>query len=240
MTLLGTMAAMQNTITGLGGGYVPFSQGLPPTSSMIESLPYTKDGICQALSAKWITEHANDGSLWNWIYEAKSTRIKPGAIANLMINFTESVVKAGPLSNPTTRGRATGDLIYQDFVTDRYMRLYGLRRRKIVQDTVVYSASTAHGYGYGPKTGISLASRLSPRWLVTRSGAYVLISILGKGGHAMAAYVGSDIAFFDPNFGEFYLGDYKKFADFFKTFWRLSGYDQQFQKYYLLSYAKAV
>lgn len=234
---------MQGVVTSLGGGYVPFSQSLPPTSTMISALPYTKNGICQALAAKWIVEHANGGSLWNWIFQRGTTRIETGAIGNLMINFAESVATSGPLANPTTRGKATGNLMYQDFVTDHYMRLYKLKRRTIIQDGIAGSAGATLAYGYGTKTGIQLARRCSPKYMVTArtDGAYVLISILGKGGgHAMAAFVGSDIAFFDPNFGEFYLPDGKKFEGFFKDFWRSSGYQSQFDSFYLLSYAKAI
>lgn len=47
--------------------------------------------------------------------------MKQGAIANLMINFTESVVRTGKLANPTTKDKNTGGEFYQDFVTDKYL-----------------------------------------------------------------------------------------------------------------------
>jgi YopT peptidase len=67
-----------------------------------------------------------------------------------------------------------------------------------------------------------------------------MIAIMGNGGHAMAAYVGSDVAFFDPNFGEFWFPTQRKFYDFFLNFWRTSGYESEFSSYFLQPYAKAV
>lgn len=250
---------IQAAATANKGSYVHYSQCEEPTSTLIEMLPYTSDGICQALAAKWIAEHGNDGSLWTWLFKSGTTTPDSGRIANLMINFTESTVRTGKdveargwrrlpwvrnrvakrLANPTTKSADTKGDYYQDFVTDKYLGLYGMKRRGIMQ--ACYSGSMARRiqHGYGPKTGQNLAATLQPKYLNAKGGSYVLISVLGNGGHAMAAFVGEDVAFFDPNFGEFWFPTTADFRKFFVRFWELSGYDEDFNSFYLLPYAKA-
>ena len=48
------------------------------------------------------------------------------------------------------------------------------------------------------------------------------------------------IAFFDPNFGEFYFPKKSDSVDWFHRFWHYSGYVKQFSGFYLLCYAKAI
>ena len=95
--------------------------------------------------------------------------------------------------------------------------------------------------GSGINAGHLLGSYLNEDWLASKgSGSYVLISIMGNGGHAMAAYIGNDIAFFDPNYGEFWFPTHLQFFQFFMNFWRSSGYYQDFDKFYLMPYAKGL
>lgn len=251
-----SIAQIQKRAVSNKGSYVHYSQSEEPTSTLISMLPYTEDGICQALSAKWIAEHANGGSLWNWLFKPGSKTPDPGKIANLMINFTESIVRTGGdidhsqgnrkvrsgiasrLSNKTTRSKNTGGQYYQDFVTEKYLGLYGVARRNIVQACYTGSMGKRIKHGLGPKTAQVLGATLQQKYMNTKGGAYVLISVLGDGGHAMAAYVGQDIAFFDPNFGEFWFPSHLDFYRFFLDFWKLSGYISDFDSFYLLPYAK--
>ena len=58
------------------------------------------------------------------------------------------------------------------------------------------------------------------------TGSYRTIGIWGPGGaHAMAAWVGQDVAFFDPNFGEFWFEKSGDFINWFPHFWRRSMYE---------------
>jgi hypothetical protein len=252
---------LQSKCLKLGGAYVYYSQSEEPTNTLINMLPYTEDGICQALSAKWIAEHANDGSLWNWLMVPGTKNIKQSAIANLMINFTESVVSgassldhnlgnrrarkkiANRLANPTTKKANTGNLGYQDFVTTKYLGLYGMRRRTLPAAALCGPAMKSFKFGLGPKVGQMLGLALSPTNLNTKGadGSYVLISIMGDGGHALAAFVGrDDVAFFDPNFGEFWFPKRADFRTFLDYFWQRTGYSQDYESFYLLGYAKGV
>ena len=242
MSFMNVMKSIQADALANGGSYIHYSQCIEPTATLINMLPYTANGICQALSAKWIAQHANGSSLWDWLCTPGTTNVKQSAIANLMINFTESVQRTGKLSNPTTRNQDTKGQFYQDFVTDKYLKLYsGLVRRSIVQEGVIGSIRNQLTVGGGVNAGRRLARRLNESRLVSKgSGSYVLISIMGNGGHAMAAFVGEDIAFFDPNFGEFWFPSHKQFYAFFLKFWHRSGYYKNFPNYYLMPYAKAV
>ena len=241
MSLATMIKSIQGACTKNKGAYVYYSQAMEPTNTLIKMLPYTSGGICNALSAKWIEQHANDGSLWNWLFAPGTTYIQQSMIANLMINFTESVVNSDSrVANPTARKAFKGG-DYQEFVTDKYLLMYGIRRRRIAQSWITGSIENCIKWGYGSKTGVELAGRLQPKWMVTKSGTYAIINILGKGGgHAMAAWVGEDVAFFDPNFGEFYFSNAQDFQKFFNEFWRLSGYGRSFDRFCFFLYAKGV
>ena len=236
MSIRDTITFLQQECTRRKGAYVFYSQCLEPTNTLINMLPYTRNGICQALSAKWIAEHANDSSLWYWLFASGTTNVKQASFANLMVNFTESVQRTGAVSNPTTRDYSGGDF-YQDHVTDKYLSLYKVKRRGAANAGFMGSMSNQLPVG---SWGTNLANRFQESWLNARGGSYILISIMGNGGHAMAAYVGKDIAFFDPNFGEYWMPDTNKFYSWFQQFWWKSGYHQQFDKFYLLPYAKGV
>ena len=62
MTIQTTMKWMQAECLNRKGAYVHYSQCVEPTATLIKMLPYTSNGICQALAAKWIAQHANDDS----------------------------------------------------------------------------------------------------------------------------------------------------------------------------------
>jgi len=219
-----------------GGAYIPFSQCLQPVKALIESMPGTSGGICRALAAKWIAQHANDDSLWNWLFYPNTTQIKLGCIAELMIQFHEGVSPQGKFNNPTVQnpGNLTGGN-YQDLVMENYLGIYGLKKRGITKDLIT-------GFQNRPpaNAGSSIANRLSIKWL--NGVGYVHIYTGGGGSaHSTAAFVGSqDIAFFDPNFGEFYFTDQAKFRAFFVEFWEISGYSRSWGGFQLDPYARAI
>lgn len=99
--------------------------------------------------------------------------------------------------------------------------------------------SMASGTGAG--MGFAMAKMLDPAsW--NASDFYVLISILGSGGgHAICAFIGrKDVAFFDPNFGEFYFETRQGFRNFMRSFWDASGYANSFNSFYFLDNGKRV
>jgi len=241
MTMQAFVAKVRKTATSAGGGYFPYSQCLEPTATLIKTLPGTAGGICQALAAKWIAEHANDGSLWNWLCTPGTSNVQQGKIANLMINFNESITTnrgSGAFNSTVSRSGSQGGMAWQDVVTEKYLAQYGVIRRGMAQAKMNSSRSMNSGTGVG--LGSSLARKLDPA-LWNGQGFYILISIMGNGGHALAAYVGrDDVAFFDPNFGDFYFDSRAKFKSFMRKFWEASGYVNDFNSYYLLDFGKKV
>ena len=241
-----------------GGGCIPFSQSRDPVRSQIASMPRTQGGICQALAAKWIAEHANGGSLWTWLNYKPGGGVDRCKIGTLMIKAIEYNTASGYLANPTTtlhagnadaRLQEMDGLCYVDFVTTNYLDLCAnLRRRKLPGNAVL----AEHNLGHSLNTGRTLAQRLSPTDLFSPGGCYVLISVMSgpRTGHAMAAFVGQDIAFFDPNFGEYYFppsgagnqnGVFNQaFLDWFMYYWQASGYINRYGSFRLLSYGKRV
>lgn len=240
------MPTLQQWIQGIrdrarhyGGAYVPYSQCVEPTNTLIKSMNATSGGICRALAAKWIAEHARGDSLWNWLCVPGTTWVKQSAIINLMVNFNEGVHTSGSLSNPTVSNPdGLGGGLYQNLVMQKYLGLYGLIKRNITKDIITGVQQRTPGVNVGH----SIANRLSPKWMATKSGTYVHLYTGGGGSaHSTAAWVGaSDIAFFDPNFGEFYFTDYAKFRQFFVDFWQMSGYVTNWGVFWLEAYAKKI
>ena len=227
------------------GCYIEYSQGNRGTHDIIKKSPLTADGICQALSAKWIAQHANDDSLWNWLFLRGTTTVNKAAVVQLMHNYTDasSGARFTSLGNPTTKYKYTLGLTYQDYVTDRYLELYDVKRRQMVSGSFMGNKNARIGTG---ANGFCLANRLHKKFLNTLGGSYVLIVIKGQHnnsqvGHAMAAYVGShDVTFFDPNYGEFWFPSQDKFTTWFTQYWSMSEYDKIFKDFYLVPYGKAM
>jgi hypothetical protein len=220
------------------GGYVPYSQCVQPTKSLIESMPATKGGICRALACRWIVEHANGGSLWNVLFAPGTNWVKQAVIANTMISFIEGVSDSGPMRNKTVKNpKKLGGGNYQDLVMDKYMTLHGLARRNICQNLI-----TGFTSGFtGLQTAEQIVCRMTPKWLNAKSGCYLHMYIGGTdSAHSVAAWVGEDIAFFDPNFGEFYFSKHADFKKFFLYMWDRSGYISSFNDFRLDAFAKKV
>lgn len=231
---------VRDTAVAAGGGYVPYSQSLEPTATLIKMMPQTADGICQALCAKWIAEHANDRSLWNWLCVPGTTNVRQGMITNLMVNFNESVTddkRSGAFNRTARASKGEKNLIRQDMITNRYLQMYGVIRRGMARGKM----GRTHSYSNGNAMGNRMAADLDPD-LWNGQNFYILISILGAGGgHALCAFVGrNDIAFFDPNFGEFYFETRAKFKAFMRNFWKTTGYKDDFNAYYLMDYGRRV
>ena len=243
MSYRDAMDILQLSCMGHQGGYVAYSQCEPRTQYVIKRNPATAGGICQALAAKWIVQHANDDSLWNWLFHRGTRTPNISAIINLAHNFCDGVIRNGPMANPTTRFRYPLGMTYQDFVTEKYMALYGVKRRAMVMKS--YIGNQHHLIGTG-NNGYCLAHRLDESWLNSKGGSYVLIVIKGHHnnrhvGHAMSAFVGSeDIAFFDPNFGEFWFPNKTAFKQWFTLYWSITEYNRIFNGFYFLPYGKAI
>jgi YopT peptidase len=187
-----------------------FSQALEPVNSMIGKHAVSRDGICQAMSQKWIVLHAHGSSLFNWVYQDDGT-IDAAAISNLSINQIETETRLKGQSGKTD----------QDWASEKYLFSHGIMRRSgiIPQVNSGYVQSVRSLISGDKSTGDifgQLANALvNSSKLIT--GYYMMIGIQGSGGgHCMAAYVGEDICFFDPNFGEFWFPKRQDFVGWFR------------------------
>lgn len=227
-----------------------FSQAIQPVSGMIGKSKITKGGICQALSEMWVVFHAHDGALWNWL--CPNGKLSSSALANVAYNFNYGSTKDGV------------KLDSQDQNSDMWFLQYGIRRRTgiIQQKFNEFNNGRAEKVSYATRSlaegsrgkGVSKAGlgKNLAKDLVTGSmvknmglgdGTYRMIGVYGgDGSHCMCAFVGTDVAYFDPNFGEFWFpkrDDFQKwYGDYF---WPKSFYDWMLSNSYSIrDYARAV
>ena len=199
-----------------------FSQALPPVSGHLDKHVGTAGGICQALSTKWMVEHAKDSSMWPWLYPGG--KLNTSALYNVMINFLD----------PNIQG------IGQMTQSDKYLKMHGLiMRRNIVTGDAMdkWSKSRHSAIGKKGQIGRRLTTAIQ-RTHKNTSGNYVLLGMDGNGGHAMCAWIAQDAAFFDPNCGEFW---FERVTDFFRwlpLMTQLMRYDSEFWEAQAVAYAK--
>ena len=197
------------------------TQCADPMKSMIFQDADTAGGVCESLSAHWIKYHAEGDSLWNWLCDGNG------------------MVKAGPVwdvMHVQRRGMNGGPGQNQNVMTDRYLRENGIQRLPTNRGRVMMNgAMRAYAYAeeYQGRTGFFSAQDLGNdiiRDATTAGGRtggqYKKIGISGRmGAHAMAAWVAEDVAFYDPNFGEFWFETKQQFVAWFNgEFWRRSLY----------------
>jgi hypothetical protein len=187
-----------------------FSQIKDPVASIIGKDKISQDGVCEMLSAKWIECHAKDGHLGQWL-QGSGQEIDPSKIRQLMQLFI--------IGNTMNRSAMVGrpdSLVPPDqtAATVLWLKEKGLVRRTSIASPD-FNSSTGTRDGARRKVhASSICAAVTSNW--NALGTYRTIGIWGpNGGHAMAAWVAQDVAFFDPNFGEFW---FEKKADFIKWF----------------------
>ncbi|WP_010585284.1 YopT-type cysteine protease domain-containing protein [Schlesneria paludicola] len=239
-----TAKKIRDAAVKYGGSYIPYSQCVPPTSTLIESMPQTSDGICKALSAKWIVEHSNGSSLFNWLCTPGTLNVRQSAVANLMLNFMDGTETTGAFKNRSWFRKGSmrkeyksrqNHLSRQTFMTDKYLQLYGLKRRNGLRGVGMNDNPISVG-----ANGSALANMFDSRYLNTKGETYMTIGILGDaGGHALAGYcAGKEVILFDPNYGEFYFPSYDMSYPWIQYFYVASDYISDFDTFYMLGYAK--
>ena len=206
-----------------------FSQMVGTVSSIIGTHAGSKDGICEMLSAKWLECHAKEGHLANWI-KGSGSDIDPSKVRNLMQLF----IIGSEMNRQAIVGNAVaGGTVDQTNATARWLEAKGIRHRKSIKpvqflngpsvSTPVGSTGSRGGGARGlhsANIGSAIANIVN-----TGTGSYRMIGIYGPGGaHAMAAWVGADVAFFDPNFGEFWFENRRDFIAWFPTFFSKACY----------------
>jgi hypothetical protein len=157
-------------------------------------------GVCKALSVYWLGFHANDEDFWGWL--TNNGFIRVDVAAHIITEHQESTKGAGQ-SAWERNILATVGVIPQAGGTS------------FDQDTSSLS---------GVVRGRTIAQAIAPdkgRW------GYKSISyrrVGATGGHATVAWVGQDVTYFDPNYGEFWFENRANFRTWFSRYWAISGY----------------
>jgi YopT peptidase len=177
-------------------------------------------GICKALSAQWIVDHAYGGSLANRV--ASNGKVNESAIRMVMQNFIaawdsqEIETASFLLSRGILERQGSRDI--------QATRKVGVGRAQREITTTSHATMNTTQVG-GGNVAIALANALRKV-----SGCYVQIDFGGSGvGHATAAWIGGgfgvkggDACFYDPNLGEVWFEDKNKFFSWFEVFYRNS------------------
>ena len=214
-----------------------FSQTVEPVASFLKLHPKTRDGICQQLVACWIAAHAAGGSLWNTLFDTIH------GVPRIRLDQMRQILSLACMNH------AEGE--EQDLKTAGWLRsqgvllrgaMYNARPRFEIGGQIVKGAPVVD-----PALGMRILRALPLcRGWGRGGGAYVLIGVYRPdgAGHAIGAWLGgaggtggmpfSDVALFDPNYGEFWFEKAASFAGFFKELmeteykghavWTLHGY----------------
>lgn len=182
---------------------------------VMDQIPEASQGICKSLCMNWVAHHATEqtGSFAKLARASGSSNRRGGG------DFTGASIALNQIDYGKALNSARTMSEYQsakDQFTDDFLRRKGIvRQMKISNPAENLSRSEVKSksgvLGVDIKFGKSLAESVvgthtSGYW------SYKIISIHGSvGGHAIAAFVGADAVFFDPNYGIFY---FEKASDF--------------------------
>lgn len=202
-----------------------FSQVKDPVKTLICASSFTSGGICQMLSTCWIEHHAKDSHLANWITESGSQKIDPNKVRQIgQLHAAGMFMKSGAMTGRPGEGRMS-----QTEASTSYLATKGIGRRKSIvpanflREGLVNVDVASHGNRQGRRR--DFARELGMNLAGGNNSSYKLIGIEGRHlGHCMAAFVHNDIAFFDPNWGEFWFENKQSFSAWFPTFWHRAGY----------------
>lgn len=205
-----------------------FSQLMEPVKSLCANNPDTAAGICAMLAARWIERHAHGSSLASWLSD-NTGGIDQSKVRQLMQLYIVSVTMEYGMMKGTKSGFRN-----QTKATKLWLQHKGVVPCRVV--TLNGAGNVVHApfddVRWSPRAGRrkkEFATEIAisiQKDLNTCSDNYAFMSIYGgkSVGHAMAAWVGHDVCFFDPNFGEFYFPDKHAFVNWFPTFFRKAGY----------------
>ncbi len=184
-------------------------------AQVMDQIPESSQGICKSLCMNWVAHHATEqtGSFAKLARSSGNSNKRGGG------NFTGASFALNQVAYGKALDSARTQTEYEkakDQFTDDFLRQKGvIRQMNITNPAENLSRSEARSksgvLGSDIKFGKSLANSVvgahsKGYW------SYKIISIHGSaGGHAIAAFVGADAVFFDPNYGIFY---FEKASDF--------------------------
>lgn len=179
------------------------------------------NGACYALCVFWASLHAQDADFWGWLYK-KANDSSWGKISKTMAD--KVVGFHGALYNKKfTDGLASASS--QGITTHQYAENAMLSLSRLRK------TSSVNKQGVGASGNDICANIIYKRGSKT-GGVYILLSLWKTSalhsGHECAVYVGApDIAYFDPNYGEFWFPDTESFSTWFAVYW-LDSYSKDY------------
>lgn len=220
--MFGSTAYVRGSV-GLFSGHLlePFDQGDwgEGLGAIMAQIPQARRGVCKSLCMNWVAHHANEvpERFSDFARSMGSGRRRGGGRYEGVAIALNQVDYADALS--ALPGNATQDevALAKDQFTDDFLRRQGVVPQKKLHDSTQHLAMSMNRGPFRPnlrvkswfgrQLGSAVVGDHSASWW-----SYKIISIHGPaGGHAVAAFVGADAVFFDPNYGIFY---FKRAADF--------------------------
>ncbi|WP_282609534.1 YopT-type cysteine protease domain-containing protein [Pelagibius sp. Alg239-R121] len=197
----------------------PFDQGdwNEGIGRVMKEIPESSQGICKSLAMNWVAHHATEqtGSFAVLARSSGRGSRRGGG------NYTGVSMALNQVAYGEALDSATSPCRYEqakDKFTDDFLRKKGIiRQMKITNPVENLSRAeikkTPTTLGADIKFAKSLAASVvgvhaKNYW------SYKIISLHGcAGGHAVAAFIGADAVFFDPNYGIFYFEKVNDFKD---------------------------
>ena len=226
----GLIERVQSSVTEFGGYCTwPFSQMAEPMTTLCSGRRETLSGLCDMLAARWIERHANGGSLASWLSSASGDIDQSKVRQLIQLSIIGTTMKSGMMTE-----QDVGSVIQEDAT------LLWLRQKGVVPCRVMTLDGTGSVGHTTEDVNVGARHGWPKRWfageiakgvqkdLYTCCNNYALIGLCGHlSGHSMAAWVGLDVCFFDPNFGEFYFHDRQLFLNWFQFFFGQARYAVQ-------------
>lgn len=229
----------------------PFDQGDwgEGVAIIMDQIPEVNRGICKSLCMNWVAYHALDteGSFTEFARQAGPRRGgRRGAGDFTGVSMALNQLDYGKALDRVPRGARQAA---KDYFTDTFLAKRGIERQMNRANAREYLSPSRVKQG-GPWRVVNTAFGRELATSIVGSHAagdwsYKIISLHGSaGGHAIAAFVGADAVFFDPNYGIFYFEQANNFRLWFGEpggFYWASRYEKYLgEDFVIRSYAKGI
>lgn len=187
-------------------------------------------GVCKALSVYWISCHATDVDFWGWLTHNSDTINEKSALH--ICDLHGSYGSRADHGNFATRSELG---LGKDGWVAFQLGKAGVVERKGISA----GQSLTHSANFG-SNNIRARGRQMAEALCENPGCYKQFSFRRDGGgHATALWVGEDVTFFDPNYGEYWFEKREDFKRWFSLFWEETYGSRYSKNFHITSWGKA-
>lgn len=253
--MFGSTAYVRGSVRLLAGHLLePFNQGDwgEGLGAVMAQIPGARHGVCKSLCMNWVAHHANDNPerFSDFARSMGSGRSRSGGRFEGVGIALNQLAYGDALAALPANATGNDIKLAKDRFTDDFLRQWGVVQQMKMHD------STQH-LSMSMNRGPFRANLRVKSWFGRQLGGAVvgdhtkdrwsdkIISVHGPaGGHAIAAFVGADAVFFDPNYGIFYFkhaADFRRWLGDPGGFYWVSNYVNQLgDDFVIRSYAKAI